>query len=745
MILKKTILLVEDEGIIALNIKEELENLDYHVPLIVTTGEEAVKQAAKLRPDLVLLDIILKGQMDGIEAASKIMALNIPVIYITAHTDENTIKRAIKTPSSGYIVKPYGENELKNKIEIALHKFQMDQAKVELVKEDITLKKLKVKINKTQLKGLKPRIMVVEDEGITAMDLAGKLEDLGYRTVAIVSSGNEAIEKARKLHPDLILMDIVLKGDKDGINVAEILKNMYIPVVYLTAHGSEQILKRASETSPYGYIIKPYRENELKTTIEMALHKHQKDQEMIGSVAETMTIKEDELKIEKIGVLITSAVMIVVVMFGIITRNMTWLEYLLFFTGGYGLILTIVSMFKTKVPKPDPKSKLLKPFVSIIIPAHNEENTIEKCVHSLAKIDYTVMEKKNYEIVVVNDGSTDNTNLILDDLENQFDFLKVVTRKPPRAGKGKGFVLNDGLKVCNGEIIAVFDADAMVKPDFLELIVPYLNEEGVGGVQARIKMYNEDKNVLTSMQGVEFSIFGNVLLKARDKIDGAAFLGGNGQLTRKDVIEELYGWDGYAITEDLNMSIKMMINGWKIRYCGEAEVYQEAVPNWGAFFRQRTRWAMGNLETLFTYFKAILQADISIFKRLDALYYLATLNFFNGFIMLAYIVFILNLLGTIHFSLDASIFIVILATISFVPPVIKGVWHDTRSITATCYQSVEYWVHCFYLLPLFFNVTYSLLTRHDRKWVKTHHIGESNELTVDETPILVNSPEKIIK
>ena len=155
----------------------------------------------------------------------------------------------------------------------------------------------------------------------------------------------------------------------------------------------------------------------------------------------------------------------------------------------------------------------------------------------------------------------------------------------------------------------------MVKPDFLELIVPYLNEEGVGGVQARIKMYNEDKNVLTSMQGVEFSIFGNVLLKARDKIDGAAFLGGNGQLTRKDVIEELYGWDGYAITEDINMSIKMMINGWKIRYCGEAEVYQEAVPNWGAFFRQRTRWAMGNLETLFTYFKAILQADISIFKR----------------------------------------------------------------------------------------------------------------------------------
>jgi len=77
---------------------------------------------------------------------------------------------------------------------------------------------------------------------------------------------------------------------------------------------------------------------------------------------------------------------------------------------------------------------------------------------------------------------------------------------------------------------------------------------------------------------------------------GAAFLGGNGQLTRRDAVEALKGWDGYAITEDLNMSIKLMINGWKIRYCGEALVYQEAVPYWKPFFRQRIRWAMGNLE-----------------------------------------------------------------------------------------------------------------------------------------------------
>jgi cellulose synthase/poly-beta-1,6-N-acetylglucosamine synthase-like glycosyltransferase len=200
-----------------------------------------------------------------------------------------------------------------------------------------------------------------------------------------------------------------------------------------------------------------------------------------------------------------------------------------------------------------------------------------------------------------------------------------MTRKLPRAGKGKGYVLNDGLKLAKGEIIAVFNADAKVEPDFLKLIMPYINEEGVAGVQGRVKMYNRDENLLTALQHVEFSIYGDVLLKARDRINGAAFLGGNGQITRKDVINEYNGWDGYALTEDLNISVKPMINGWKIRYCGEAVVNQEAVKDWKPFFRQRTRWAMGNMETLFVYFKSIILSDISLLKKIDSIYYLSTI------------------------------------------------------------------------------------------------------------------------
>ena len=730
---KKTILLVEDEAITALNIHQKLEEMGYTVPAIVSTGEEAVRLAAKLRPDRILMDIMLKGEMNGIEAAQKIMTLNIPVVYLTAYTDEETVTQATQKPSYGYIVKPYQEKELKTSVEIALNKHLSDQKRMEKVKEDILLKK-DVETIKKQGKsydGSKPKIMIVEDESITAMDIASKLRELGYEVVDVVDSGSQAIKNARKISPDLILTDIMLKGDVNGINVAESIKDLDIPVVYLTAYADGKVLERAKLTSPYGYIIKPYQEEELKTTIEMALHKHQADQLKIKDVVEKLTTKEEEFKIEKAGVIIVSAIILSLVAYGIITWNMTWLEYLLFISAAYGLFLTIFSSFK----KSKPLQKEEKPFVSIVIPAHNEQNTIKSCVYSLANLEYVKDGERNYEIIVVDDGSTDNTASLLQELEDQFSFLKVVTRKPPRAGKGKGYVLNDGLNMSIGEIIAVFDADAIVEPDFLNIIIPYVNEEGVAGVQSRVKMYNKDENLLTSMQEVEFSVFGDVLLKARDRVNGAAFLGGNGQITRRDAVEALKGWDGYAITEDLNMSIKLMINGWKIRYCGEAVVYQEAVPYWKPFFRQRIRWAMGNLETLFVYFTSIIRSDISLFKKLDALYYLSTI-ILNSFVMIGYIIFVLYLTGITIFSLTAPLIVVLLSTVAFFPIVISGTWHDSRKITTTLSKSLEYWLHCFYLVPLFFAAFIGLLTRKERKWAKTHHLGESKVKLVMEKEVI---------
>lgn len=119
------------------------------------------------------------------------------------------------------------------------------------------------------------RILVVEDESIVAMDIKHRLESLDYEVPAIISSGEEAVVKAKETHADLVLMDIVLKGELDGIDAAQIIKDKYdIPVVYLTAYSDEKTLKRAKITGPFGYIIKPFEDRELHSAIEIALYKH---------------------------------------------------------------------------------------------------------------------------------------------------------------------------------------------------------------------------------------------------------------------------------------------------------------------------------------------------------------------------------------------------------------------------------------------------------------------------------------
>jgi PAS domain S-box-containing protein len=116
-------------------------------------------------------------------------------------------------------------------------------------------------------------ILIVEDEFVIAKDIETSLENMGYSVCAIVSSGREAIAKAEKEKPDLVLMDMVLKGSIDGVEAARKIGTQFkIPIVYLTAYADENTLERAKKTEPYGYIIKPFNDRELNTTIKMALY-----------------------------------------------------------------------------------------------------------------------------------------------------------------------------------------------------------------------------------------------------------------------------------------------------------------------------------------------------------------------------------------------------------------------------------------------------------------------------------------
>ncbi|MEG5170637.1 ATP-binding protein [Microcoleus sp. B3-D7] len=120
------------------------------------------------------------------------------------------------------------------------------------------------------------QILIVEDELLIAKNLSPKLEKLGYQVADIVSSGADAIQRARELRPDLILMDIVIKGDIDGIETAAIInQELDIPIIYTTAYADDETLLRAENTGSYGYLLKPFKEREMHATIKIALSKHQ--------------------------------------------------------------------------------------------------------------------------------------------------------------------------------------------------------------------------------------------------------------------------------------------------------------------------------------------------------------------------------------------------------------------------------------------------------------------------------------
>ena len=128
----------------------------------------------------------------------------------------------------------------------------------------------------------KTKVFILEDENIVAKDIEQSLKKLGYDVIGIASSGEKLIELLNSgLQPEIFLMDIMIKGEMDGIEVAEYVKKKYsLPIIFLTAYADEDTLSKAKITEPYGYILKPFKEIDLHTTIEMALYKHQKTAEM---------------------------------------------------------------------------------------------------------------------------------------------------------------------------------------------------------------------------------------------------------------------------------------------------------------------------------------------------------------------------------------------------------------------------------------------------------------------------------
>ena len=569
----------------------------------------------------------------------------------------------------------------------------------------------------------KPKIFAISSDEISLSLIKEFVEDYGYEYAGSAYEKEDIFSKLAEISPNLIFLDTEIE-DINLEAMAGDLELFNVPVILIVGELFDETIDRLLMSNPFGYLLKPLEDGEVQRSMAVAIKKHETNIINVKTAHAKIKEKNTELVIEKSDSSFLLILCVALIIMAILTRNATWLQWVLLIPTTAMLINSLVSIKKQKPITPYTEEDL--PFISVFIPAHNEENTIEATVRSVCKSEYFKDEEYNYEVIVINDGSTDSTGEILANLKDDLPQLKIVTRHPPKSGKGKGFVLNDALTLSRGEIIGVFDADTQIKTDYLMTIVQYLNGD-CDGVQSRVRMFNKDENYLARMQHVEFGSFGNTLI-AKDNLGSTGFLGGNGQFVKKDAIINCGRWDGFAVTEDLNLAIKIILQGGKIRYCGECAVYQEAVTEWSAFFRQRVRWAIGNFETLFVYLPQIIRAKVSIPKKFNVIEHISFYSF-NLLIFFGFLITIINAISWFMFHnttiirMEAPFFVGFLSVISFFPGIILALSRDNPTIQDFIKDLVKYYIYCFHLIPLFFLTMYTMMTRKERKWAKTEHKG----------------------
>ena len=284
----------------------------------------------------------------------------------------------------------------------------------------------------------------------------------------------------------------------------------------------------------------------------------------------------------------------------------------------YALYMQAAYKYKKRKAKKHPVilNENYKPFVSIMIPCHNEQNVIKDTVEKVLKIEYP-----NYEVIVIDDRSDDNTASVLIELEKKYDNVKVLIREKD-AFPGKSIVLNEAMNYAKGDAILVFDADAYIERDFLCKLVPFLEPHDIGAVQARKVIINREENFLTRCQDNEYALDTHFQV-GRDAVKGAVELRGNGELIKRKALEDINGWNNYTITDDLDMSTRLQIKGWDIRFCPGICVYEEGISNIFALYRQRRRWVEGSIRRYLENIRPILfSKDMSIRTGVDLIAYL---------------------------------------------------------------------------------------------------------------------------
>jgi cellulose synthase/poly-beta-1,6-N-acetylglucosamine synthase-like glycosyltransferase len=258
-----------------------------------------------------------------------------------------------------------------------------------------------------------------------------------------------------------------------------------------------------------------------------------------------------------------------------------------------------------------------QPTVSILVPARNEEKVIGRILQRMIELTYP---KDKMQIIIIDDASTDNTGEIAEKYARMHSHIRVMHRDQKEGGKGKTSALNAGFKLANGEIIFCFDADYYPQRDILEKLTKEFADPKVGLVQGRITVLNEPQNMVTRLVALERIGGYRVDQQARDSLGLIAQFGGTVGGVRRSLLENLGGWDESILAEDTDLTFRVYLAGFKVRYVNDAESYEEAVESWGAYWKQRYRWAKGHMQCAFKHSLKFLGCkNLTLRERIDGL------------------------------------------------------------------------------------------------------------------------------
>lgn len=261
-----------------------------------------------------------------------------------------------------------------------------------------------------------------------------------------------------------------------------------------------------------------------------------------------------------------------------------------------------------------------------ILACLNEEKVIAA---SLERI--TSLHGDNFVAMVIDDASDDGTARVVRDIGSPK--VALYQRKMPNARRGKGAALNAGLRRLRDAkivsrydpddvIICVVDADGRLDPQILQEVNPHFDDPTTGAVQVGVRMYNRKQGLLARLQDMEFVVYGDIFQSARQHI-GSVGMGGNGQFMRLSALDSLPGdpWSD-CLTEDLDLGVRLLAQGWRNSHCLTAAVHQQAVLSLGRLLRQRSRWFQGHMQA--ARLAPLILRKIAPRPAVDLLYHLSS-------------------------------------------------------------------------------------------------------------------------